>query len=264
MTRLLFATKGERASEMPTRGFKKIVLSRKSDYIVEQIYEALLRGDLKPVQRLSSESELAETFGVSKLTVREAVRSLEQMGIVEVRKGGSGGLFIREADLSSTVKQLENILRIPHITVPDLTETRIALETYILRECLPHRKISQQALARLENNISLAEQYFNEGKNLERLRTNFEFHVMLSSLTDNNMLIIVHRLTCDMLIRFFQLARPSHEMFMKTLDYHRKILAAIRDRQFDKAALLNAEHMQGVSKKMTEKSKRQSYLPSGE
>ena len=264
MTRPMFAAKMKGASEMPTRGFKKIVLSRKSDYIVEQIYEALLRGDLKPEQRLSSESELADTFGVSKLTVREAVRTLEQMGIVEVRKGGSGGLFIREADLSSTVKQLENILRIPHITVPDLTETRIALETYILKECLPHRKISPQALERLDNNISLAEQYFKEGKNLERLRTNFEFHVMLSSLTDNNMIIIVHRLTCDMLIRFFQLARPSPEMFMKTLDYHRKILAAIRDRQFDKAALLNAEHMQGVSKKMTEKSKRQSYLPPGE
>ena len=127
MTRLLFARKGETA-DMPIRGFKKVVLSRKSDYIVEQIYEALLRGDLKPEQRLSSESELAETFGVSKLTVREAVRSLEQMGIVEVRKGGSGGLFIREADLASTVRQLENILRIPHITVSDLTETRVALE----------------------------------------------------------------------------------------------------------------------------------------
>ncbi len=75
---------------MPTRGFKKVVLSRKSDYIVEQIYEALLRGDLKSGQRLSSESELAETFGVSKLTVREAVRSLEQMGVVEVRKGEAG------------------------------------------------------------------------------------------------------------------------------------------------------------------------------
>ena len=141
---------------MPTRGFKKVVLSRKSDYIVEQIYEALLRGDLKPAQRLSSESELAETFGVSKLTVREAVRSLEQMGIVEVRKGGSGGLFIREADLASTVKQLENILRIPHITVTDLTETRVALETYILRDLLPHKKIPDKVLSRLTASISSA------------------------------------------------------------------------------------------------------------
>ena len=127
MTQMPLAEKGETA-EMPTRGFKKVVLSRKSDYIVEQIYEALLRGELKPEQRLSSESELADTFGVSKLTVREAVRTLEQMGIIEVRKGGSGGLFVREADLASTVRQLESIMRIPHITVSDLTETRVALE----------------------------------------------------------------------------------------------------------------------------------------
>lgn len=263
MTRMLFAKKGETA-EMPTRGFKKVVLSRKSDYIVEQIYEALLRGDLKPEQRLSSESELAETFGVSKLTVREAVRSLEQMGIVEVRKGGSGGLFIREADLASTVKQLENIMRIPHITVTDLTETRVALETYILRDLLPHKKIPDKVLSRLTENIAAAEQYYNEGKNLERLRTNFEFHLMLASLTDNNMIIILHSLTCDMLIRFFRLARPSPEMFMKTLDYHREIVAAIRNREFDKAARVNAEHMRVASRKMTEKSKQQSYLHVGE
>ena len=261
--RLLFATKGE-AAEMPTRGFKKVVLSRKSDYIVEQIYEALLRGDLKPEQRLSSESELAEAFGVSKLTVREAVRSLEQMGIVEVRKGGSGGQFIREANLACIVKQLENTMRIPHITVLDLTETRVALETYILRDLLPHKKIPDKMLSMLKDNIATAEQYFKEGKNHERLRSNFEFHLMLSSLTDNNMLIILHRLVCSMLTRFFELARPTPEMAMNTLEYHRRILAAIRDREFDKAAQFNAEHMRAASKKMTEKSKRQSYLQAGE
>lgn len=249
---------------MPMKGFKKVVLSRKSDYIGEQIYEALLRGDLKPEQRLSSESELADTFGVSKLTVREAVRSLEQMGIVEVRKGGSGGLFIREANLGCIVKQIENIMRIPHITVQDLTETRIALETYVLKEDLPNKRIPEKPLVRLEENIGMAEQYFNEGKNLERLRANFEFHLMLSSLTENNMIIILHRLVCNMLIRFFELARPTREMAARTFDYHRNILAAVRDRDFDRAGILNAEHMRAASKMMTEKSKRQSYLRSFE
>ena len=51
---------------------------------------------------------------------------------------------------------------------------------------------------------------------------------------------------------------------MKTLDYHRKILAAIRDREFDQAARINAEHMRAASKKMTEKSKQQSLLQVGE
>jgi DNA-binding FadR family transcriptional regulator len=87
---------------------------------------------------------------------------------------------------------------------------------------------------------------------------------MLASLTDNNMINILHSLTCDMLIRFFRLARPSPEMFMKTLDYHRKIVGAIRDREFNKAAQVNAEHIRLASKKMTEKSKQQSHLHIGE
>lgn len=249
---------------MAVSEFKKVIVSRKSDYIVEQIYEALLRGDLQPKQRLSSESELAEAFGVSKLTVREAVRSLEQTGIVEVRKGGSGGLFIRETDTASTVKKLENIMRIPHLTVMDLTETRTALETYILRESLPNKKISPKMLEGLENNISAAEQYCINGETLKRLRANFEFHRMISSLTENNMIIILHHLACDMLLYFFEFARPSREMGMKTLDAHRQIVAAIRDRDFDKAATINAKHVRESSERMTEKSKKQSHLRTGE
>jgi len=155
-------------------------------------------------------------------------------------------------------------MRISHITVSDLTETRVALESYILRDLLPHKKIPDKMLSRLKDNIATAEQYYKEGKNLERLRTNFEFHLMLASLTDNNMIIILHSLTCDMLIHFFRVARPSPEMFMKTLDYHREIVAAIRDRQFDKAAQVNTEHIRAASRKMTEKSKQQSYLHVGE
>jgi len=240
--------------------FKKIVTSRKSDYIVEQIYEALVRGDLKPNQHLSSESELAEAFGVSKLTVREAVRSLEQMGIIEVRKGGSGGLFVKEVDLASTVKKIGSILRIPHITVADLTETRIALETFIIKEMLPTRQITGKMLERLERNIDAAEQFFNSKKNLDRLRTNFEFHLIIASMTDNNMIIILHQLVCDMLLHFYELARPSSEMALRTLSYHRQILAAIRDQDFDEAAVVNARHMQETGKDIKEKSKQQSYL----
>ncbi len=211
MKKAPFVAEGERHT-LAMGEFKKIVISRKSDHIVEQIYEALLRGDLKPNQHLSSESELAEAFGVSKLTVREAVRSLEQMGIIEVRKGGSGGLFVKEVDLASIVKKIGSILRIPHITITDLTETRIALETYIIKVLLPDRQITGKMLERLENNIDVSEQYLISKKNLDRLRSNFEFHLILSSLTDNNMIIILHQLACDMLIRFYELARPSSEI----------------------------------------------------
>jgi GntR family transcriptional regulator, transcriptional repressor for pyruvate dehydrogenase complex len=246
-------------------GFKKVVLNRKSDYIVEQIYQALLRGDIKPEERLSSESELAETFGTSKLTVREAVRSLEQMGILEVRKGGSGGLFVREVDLNSTVNHLERIMLLPNITVPELTATRVALETYIIRDGLSREKVTPDVLLQMESNIAAAVQFFKEGKkDLERLRTNFDFHLMMSTLTDNNMLIILHRLTCEMLIRFYQLARPSREMAEKTISYHRQILAALRSGDFERAAEVNVEHIWEASKRITEKSKEQSFLRLGE
>ncbi len=71
--------------------FKKIKQNRMFEVIVDQVFEAMLRGDLKPNDKLPSEKELGQIFGVSRVTVREAIRSLEQFGAIEVRQGSMGG-----------------------------------------------------------------------------------------------------------------------------------------------------------------------------
>jgi len=243
--------------------FAKIVTNRKSDHVVEQVYEAILRGDLQPQQRFSSERELAEAFGVSKLTIREAVRSLEQMGILEVRKGGHGGLFIREIDIINIVDQLKNVLRMPRISVHDITETRIALETYIMRYFLPTRKLSRKEIWILEHYISKAEKSLLKKKPFEQLKTDYDFHTVLALLTDNIMIIIFHRLICDMLMRFYALVDPTKELLSRNLNCHRQILEAIQKRDFEKAIEINIAHIREVTAIMTDKSKRKSSIPKG-
>jgi GntR family transcriptional repressor for pyruvate dehydrogenase complex len=240
--------------------FKKIYHFRKSDIIVNQIYEAILRGDLKSNERFSSEKELAATFGVSKLTAREAIRFLEQSGIFEVRKGGQGGIYIRELNLESISCQIENIIRIPHITVFHLNDARRIIEKSFILEVLPKKTIPESAVRELQENIQNAERYYADGNHPERLKTNFEFHAILARLTENPLLIIIQRVLEGRLLQFFEAVKPSPKMGRGTLDYHQKILDAIRARDFTRAATLSSEHIAKTADMIVEKSKRQSPL----
>jgi len=67
--------------------YKTIRSSRLYEQIVEQVEQAILKGELKPGDQLPAERELAEQFGVSRTAVREAVKALREKGLVEAFSG---------------------------------------------------------------------------------------------------------------------------------------------------------------------------------
>ena len=69
--------------------------SKTTEIIIGQIRAAILEGRLKPGDRLPPEKQLGEQFQVSKQTLRESMRALEHMGLIDVRKGGGGGGLYR-------------------------------------------------------------------------------------------------------------------------------------------------------------------------
>lgn len=68
---------------------------RSFDDVVAQLRSVLLSGEMRPEDKLPSERELTRMLGVSRTTVREALRSLEARGLIEIRLGGTGGAFFR-------------------------------------------------------------------------------------------------------------------------------------------------------------------------
>src|SRR6056297_214588 len=66
--------------------------------IAERIKKAIFKDHLKPGDKLPSEKELSSYFNVSKTSLREALRTLEAEGLIEIRKGVSGGAFVRAVD----------------------------------------------------------------------------------------------------------------------------------------------------------------------
>ena len=79
--------------------FQSAKPNKSSEHIIEQIRKAIFEGQLKPGDRLPPERELTQSFEVSKATLREALRSLEVLGFLEIRKGAAGGPFVTEVDM---------------------------------------------------------------------------------------------------------------------------------------------------------------------
>jgi GntR family transcriptional repressor for pyruvate dehydrogenase complex len=239
--------------------FERVKQNRIFERIVDQILEAIFRGDLKPNDKLPSENELTQIFGVSRVTVREAIRALEQDGVIEVRQGVLGGAYIKEMDLDNVVERIENVLQLTNVTFQQLAEARAILEKIILREVIPSR-MKKEDLERMDANIETAELHFKNGRNSERLLANFEFHTMMTEMSGNPMIILMHKLIVNLSIYFFENVEPSVPMIKKTLEDHKRIVELLKRGNLKSAADLCSRHIQEVSARIVEKSKQQSLL----
>jgi len=84
----------------PSSTFSRITPTRASSDVIAQIRTAILSGRFRPGDRLPTERELAQQFGVSRVTVRDALRALEAGGLVRVKVGGQGGPYVAEPDIA--------------------------------------------------------------------------------------------------------------------------------------------------------------------
>ncbi|WP_329391996.1 FadR/GntR family transcriptional regulator [Streptomyces sp. NBC_01716] len=112
--------------------FKAVSSSRVSQLIVDQIKLLLKEERLQPGDRLPSERELCVQFGVSRVTVREALRSLETSGLVEIRVGARGGAFVTAPSSRRVGEGLADLLTLSPLSASEVTEARLVFELGII------------------------------------------------------------------------------------------------------------------------------------
>src|SRR5436305_5824307 len=108
--------------------FAPVAVARASSAIAEQIRTAIVTGRLKAGDRLSPERELAEQFGVSRVTVRDALRTLEAMGLIEVKVGARGGAFVTAPTGSKVAETMSDMMMMSATTPEDIVEARLVVE----------------------------------------------------------------------------------------------------------------------------------------
>ena len=110
----------------------RVSIGRISEVIVEQVRLLIRQGQLLAGDRLPSERELCERFGVSRVTVREALRVLEANGLVEIRVGARGGAFVTAPSSRLVGEGIADLISLATLTAGEVTEARQVFELGIV------------------------------------------------------------------------------------------------------------------------------------
>ena len=169
--------------------FSRVSVGRISEIIVEQIRLLMRQGQLKPGDRLPPERDLCERFGVSRVTVREALRMLESSGLVEIRVGARGGAFVTVPSSDRVGEGLADLLTLSVISAADVTEVRMILETGIVP--LVCERATEEDLADLESICARSEAAITAGD--YSMDMSLEFHIRVAQATHNPAVVMHDR-----------------------------------------------------------------------
>jgi GntR family transcriptional repressor for pyruvate dehydrogenase complex len=217
---------------------------RAFDEIIAQLRVRLRNDELRPGDRLPSERQLAEQFQVSRNTVREALRMLEIAGLVQIRKGATGGGFISRGTADVVAQNLSDMLSLMTFSLTDLTEVRLWLGSIITRAAC--ERATEADLDRLQANVDRAAA-LTEAKDWERrAAVNHEFHNLLAAATANPLLEMFQRAITEVVREIVSAVGPMRDDVV--MESRRRLLAHLRDRDADAAA----GEMEGHLKKVNE------------
>lgn len=206
--------------------FRAIRSSRAFEEVAAQIRGELANGNLKVGNRLPSERALTEQFGVSRNTVREALRSLEHAGLVRLQKGASGGAFITEDSGEAITTGMLDLYHMGSIQPSHLTEARIWLESIIVREAC--QRATPVDIQELHQNIKDAEDATKQDDFRRRADVHLNFHRILARMTSNPIIVIVMDGVLSVLRHYIEsigeyenaFVLPSRKRFMKLMELH--------------------------------------------
>ena len=163
-------------------------VQRPRQQVEDQLRQAILSGALGIGKKLPPEAALAIEFGVSRTTVREALRSLASDGLIEKIPGAGGGSFVRSVDHHSLGAELsediENLLRLGSIEYGEVATVRRMLEVPAAREA---------ALRRSEEDLAELDDILAEGKTLDVgdprvMELDMRFHGVIAHASRNRVL----------------------------------------------------------------------------
>lgn len=227
---------------MTAASFRPVATRRAFEDIAAQIRARLARHALRAGDRLPPERELAGQFRVSRNTLREALRSLEIAGLLELRKGATGGAFIKEGGGDAAIAGLADLYHLGTIRPQHLTEARILIGTEVARLACARR--TEEDLAALEANVAAAEAATAAGDVAGRARINYDFHRLLARAARNPVLTVITDALMEMTRHFVEGVGYMPNRYV--MPSRRRLLAHLRAK--DGAAA--AQEMAGMLKRL--------------
>lgn len=225
--------------------FTPVRQPRASGEIVAQIERAIFDGSLRPNDRLQPERELAEQFGVSRITVRDALRVLEARGLIHVKVGASGGAFVAETNVDQVAESISTMVLLKRMSLSELAEARTIVESSAAE--LAAQRADEATIARLAEMVERGRRVVRE--HLPHTEVSMDFHVALAEASKNELLSATVRAYRDLLMQTLRDMRDIRSARV-TQKAHEEILDAIRARDPEATRKLVQEHLQDFEKRI--------------
>jgi GntR family transcriptional regulator, transcriptional repressor for pyruvate dehydrogenase complex len=211
--------------------------------IVQQVLTLIENGKLKRGDQLPSERELTETFKVSRTTVREAIRTLESMKLLQCRQGN--GTYVLASSEEALIQPLAAALFNANDDIRDIFYIRKIIEPHVAH--LAAENATPQEIEALEKILNEQEGCIGRGESV--VETNSLFHNHLAGAAKNR---VMERL----LLALIDLLHQSREEYLvedernkraeSSLEGHKKILTAIKEGDCDVALKLMLQHLEDI------------------
>jgi GntR family transcriptional regulator, transcriptional repressor for pyruvate dehydrogenase complex len=223
--------------------YKSVQIERLYEQIVDQVEKSILGGELKPGDKLPAERELAEQFNVSRTAIREAVKTLTQKGLIEVRPGR--GTFVTNSTSSVVRHSIGLLVKIESArSTLDLVEVREILEPEIA--AMAASRANEDHLAALKKAVALMDTAKDDTDTF--IDGDMDFHLALAEGSQNVLILVL----IDTLVDLLQDQRKRISLVPGGIDraqeHHQAVLQAVLNRDPDAAREAMRVHLQQIRK----------------
>jgi DNA-binding FadR family transcriptional regulator len=228
--------------------FTPVRQSRASGEIVSQIERAIFSAELTVGDRLQSERELAEQFGVSRITVRDALRVLEARGLIRVKVGATGGAFVADANTDHVAESISTMIKLKRMTLSELAEARTVVEA--ATASLAAQRADAGAVSRLQQSVDTARPLLRES--ITHADASMDFHVELARAAGNEVLYATVEAYRELLVPSIRDLRDDRSG-RATQKAHEELVEAVRRRDPEGAREIMLVHLADFEKRLRRK-----------
>ncbi|MGH9067797.1 MAG: FadR/GntR family transcriptional regulator [Acidimicrobiales bacterium] len=209
--------------------FEPALPVRAYEQVVRQIEGAILDGRLRPDQHLPSERQLVKEFGVSRSTLREALRVLQSRGLIQSRAGDPHGAVVLPFSTSSLRVSMAALARVDHLTLVELLQFRVLVDGWTCRLAASQR--SEEQLLAMDR--AMAEMRSHLDGDLDTFaEADLAFHAAVARAAGNKLLEVCGSVVHDVVLRLvsskINSAPDRRGQMRESCERHAQVLAAIR------------------------------------
>jgi GntR family transcriptional regulator, transcriptional repressor for pyruvate dehydrogenase complex len=222
--------------------------------VVAQIEEAILTGRLQTGQTLPAERELKDTFRISRGTLREALRVLEQKGLIEIRLGVGGGSVVKSVEADCVSASLGLLIRSQKVSLNHLAEFREIVEGSVAAQAAERR--TPEDIAHLNALLEKARESVGPGRGRrgEFLEADKGIHLAIAAVTRNPLHVSVLTSIHDNIHRYYErfLSMDGSELEQNYRDLS-DLVGAVTSGSAPEARRLAQEHVERFNRFMKQR-----------